>query len=469
MIDGHGTFLLLAALGSVIVLIVLIARYKANPFIALMSVSIALAMVTGMPMQTIVHSFEAGVGGTLGHIAVVIGLGTMLGKMMAESGGADQIAHTLIRFFGEKRVHWAMVVIGFVVGLPVFFEVGFVLLIPIAFTVAKRTRTSLVLVGIPMVAGLSVVHGLVPPHPAALLAVAAYHADVGKTVFYALIVGIPTAILAGPLYAKLISPHIHLPAENPIAAEFLDRDPHSKLPSFALTMATVLLPVVSDDDRKLGQYIRRSWHAAESTSPFARWRRYRSLGRRADQLYHAGNDARIQPRDDFEIHQRVPGAHSDHYIVSRCGRRIWPDTPGQRHRRGDRRCRAACAYSSSATGVVGGRGRSRGHWVCHGGNDDCGWNYCSDCLAGSWSAAGITGDCDRRRIAGVLPRQRWRLLAGEGVFQHERGRYLQDMDGLRNDYFHGCVAVNTRTGEDCLASPPATNDIEQLSSTDTAE
>ncbi len=244
LIDGHGTFLLLAALGSVIVLIVLIARYKANPFIALMSVSIALAMVTGMPMQTIVHSFEAGVGGTLGHIAVVIGLGTMLGKMMAESGGADQIAHTLIRFFGEKRVHWAMVVIGFVVGLPVFFEVGFVLLIPIAFTVAKRTRTSLIMVGLPMVAGLSVVHGLVPPHPAALLAVAAYHADVGKTVFYALIVGIPTAILAGPLYAKLISPHIHLEAENPIAAEFLDRDPHSKLPSFSLTMATVLLPVV---------------------------------------------------------------------------------------------------------------------------------------------------------------------------------------------------------------------------------
>jgi GntP family gluconate:H+ symporter len=174
----------------------------------------------------------------------VIGLGTMLGKMMAESGGADQIAHTLIRFFGEKRVHWAMVVIGFVVGLPVFFEVGFVLLIPIAFTIAKRTRTSMILVGIPMVAGLSVVHGLVPPHPAALIAVAAYHADVGKTVFYALIVGIPTAILAGPLYAKLIAPHIHLAPENPMAAEFLDRDPTSKLPSFALTMATVLLPVI---------------------------------------------------------------------------------------------------------------------------------------------------------------------------------------------------------------------------------
>ena len=241
---SHDTFLLLSALCAVILLIVLIARFKANPFIALMVVSIALAMVTGMPLQNIVHSFENGVGGTLGHIAIVVGLGTMLGKMMAESGGADQIAHTLIDLFGEKRVPWAMVVIGFLVGLPVFFEVGFVLLIPLAFTVAKRTRTSLILVGLPMVAGLSVVHGLVPPHPAALLAVAAYNADIGRTIFYALIVGIPTAIVAGPLYAKVIAPHIHLDPENPIAEQFLERDPKTKLPSFSLTVATILLPVI---------------------------------------------------------------------------------------------------------------------------------------------------------------------------------------------------------------------------------
>ena len=267
-----------------IVLIVLIARYKANPFIALMTVSIALAMVTGMPMQTIVHSFEVGVGGTLGHIAVVIGLGTMLGKMMAESGGADQIAHTLIRLFGEKHVHWAMVVIGFVVGLPVFFEVGFVLLIPIAFTVAKRTRTSMVLVGIPMVAGLSVVHGLVPPHPAALLAVAAYHADVGKTVLYALIVGIPTAIVAGPLYAKLIAPHIPLSAENPMADLFLERDAKVKLPSFGLTIATVLLPVVFMMIGSWADTFASTEHAAESTSSFDWGRRYRAVDRRVGQL-----------------------------------------------------------------------------------------------------------------------------------------------------------------------------------------
>jgi GntP family gluconate:H+ symporter len=244
MIDPHSIFLLASAFTAVVALIVLIAVFKLNPFITLFLTSLALAVVTGMPLATVVHSFEVGVGGTLGHIAIVVALGTMLGKMMAESGGADCIAHTLIGLFGEKRIHWAMVVIGLVIGLPAFFEVGFVLLIPIAFTVARRTGTSLVLVGLPMLAGLSVVHGLVPPHPAALMAVTIFHADVGRTILYALIVGLPTAIIAGPLYAKLIAPHIALPAENPMAAEFVDHEEGRSLPNFWITLITILFPVL---------------------------------------------------------------------------------------------------------------------------------------------------------------------------------------------------------------------------------
>jgi GntP family gluconate:H+ symporter len=244
MIDHHSIFLLLSALISVLGLILLIAVFKLNPVIALIVSALALAVVAGMPLPTVIHSFEAGVGATLGHIAIVVALGTMLGKMMAESGGADQIAHTLIRLFGEKNVSWAMVAIGLLVGLPAFFEVGFVLLIPIAFTVARRTNTSLILVGLPMVAGLSVVHGLVPPHPAALLAVTIYKADVGRTILYALIIGLPTAIIAGPLYAKLIAPHIQLASENPMAAQFASHDEERSLPSFGLTLLTILLPVL---------------------------------------------------------------------------------------------------------------------------------------------------------------------------------------------------------------------------------
>jgi GntP family gluconate:H+ symporter len=244
MIDSHSVFLLLSALGAVIGIILLVTVLKLNPFLSLLLASLGLAIVAGMPLAGVVHSFETGVGGTLGHIAIVVALGTMLGKMMAESGGADTIALTLIRVFGEKRLPWAMMCIGLIVGLPAFFEVGFVLLIPIAFTVARRTGTPLIKVALPLVAALSVDHGLVPPHPAALLAVNTYHADVGRTILYALLIGIPTAALAGPIFAKVITPWIKIPATNPMADDFEDHAPGRKLPGFWLTMGSILLPVV---------------------------------------------------------------------------------------------------------------------------------------------------------------------------------------------------------------------------------
>ncbi|PRY02767.1 GntP family permease [Paraburkholderia sp. BL25I1N1] len=255
----HGSTLLVFAVIAIALLILLITRYKVYPFLVLIIVSLLLGLASGMPMATIVKSFETGNGNTLGHIAIVVGLGTMLGKMMAESGGAERIATTLINFFGEKNIHWAMMIVAIIVGLPVFFEVGFVLLIPIAFNVAKRTNKSLLLVGLPMVAGLSVVHGLLPPHPAAMLAVQAYHADIGKTIAYGLIVGVPTAIVAGPLFALLISRYIKLPKENALAAQFLGHGdetkngaqnaaqnvaPKRELPSFGITLLTILLPVI---------------------------------------------------------------------------------------------------------------------------------------------------------------------------------------------------------------------------------
>ena len=214
------TQLLLLALGAVAVLIVLIARFKLHPFIALITVSLALGIVAGMPFGGVVKALQDGVGTVLGFIAIVVALGTMLGKMMAESGGATRIATTLIALFGEKRVHWPIMFVAFIVGIPVFFQVGFVLLIPLVFTIARRSGLSLVKIGIPLVAGLSVVHGMVPPHPAAMLAVVAYKADIGRTIAYAILVGLPTAALAGPIFASWIAPRIALPAENPVAAQF---------------------------------------------------------------------------------------------------------------------------------------------------------------------------------------------------------------------------------------------------------
>ena len=244
---SNGNLLLVHAALSILALVVLIARFRLNPFISVTVVSVGLALLAGMPAPEILPAYEQGVGKTLGHIALIVALGTMLGKMMAESGGAERIARTLIARFGTRNVHWTMMLVAFCIGLPIFFEVGFVLLIPIVLNVARRTGVPLLLVGLPMVAGLSVVHGLVPPHPAAMLAVTAYEADVGRTVLYALLVGLPTAALAGPLFAKFIAPRVQLPAHNPMEAALLNeghgRIPDEQLPGFGITIATLLLPV----------------------------------------------------------------------------------------------------------------------------------------------------------------------------------------------------------------------------------
>ena len=240
--------LVVMAIVAVVLLIVLIARLRLNPFVTIIVVSLALGLAAGMPASTVVASFENGAGHALGHIAIIIALGTMLGKMLAESGGAEQVATTLIAWFGVRRIHWAMMLIGLIIGLPVFFEVGFVLLIPIAFNVAAKTGQPLLLVAMPLIAGLSVAHGMLPPHPATMLAVQAYHADVGRTILYGLLVGVPAAVLSGPLYGRFIGARTRLPDENPMAAQFVATGGGTAgdraLPGFGVTMFTILLPVL---------------------------------------------------------------------------------------------------------------------------------------------------------------------------------------------------------------------------------
>ncbi len=237
--DPHSLTLLLLALGSVVALILLITTAKLNPFVTLMLVSLALGLCSGLPAGTVVKSFETGVGNTLGHIAVVVGLGTMLGKMMAESGAAERIATAVIARFGPQNIQWSMMLIGLIVGLPAFFEVGFVLLIPIAYTAARETKRHPLEVGLPMLAD----HALVPPHPAAMLAINIYHGDVGHTLLLALLIGIPCAVLAGPLYTRWIMPRLALSGSNPLADELSHHDPNRRLPTFAVSISTILLPV----------------------------------------------------------------------------------------------------------------------------------------------------------------------------------------------------------------------------------
>ncbi|TQR42692.1 GntP family permease [Paenibacillus popilliae] len=240
---SHNVTLLFWTLITIVFLIVFIAKLKWNPFVTLLISALMLGLLTGMKPLDVVQSITQGLGGTLGTIAIVIALGTMLGKMMAESGGAEQIATTLIDKFGESRVHWAMLLVGFIVGIPVFFEVGVILLIPIVFTVARKTNKSLLQIGIPILAGLSTVHGLVPPHPAPMIAIDAYQADLGRTILYSLLVGIPTAIIAGPLFGKFIGKRIQLQPPAKLAEQFAQKSDRP-LPSFGITLFTILLPVI---------------------------------------------------------------------------------------------------------------------------------------------------------------------------------------------------------------------------------
>ncbi|GAN69441.1 GntT/GntP/DsdX family permease [Acetobacter orleanensis] len=229
---------------AIVVLMLLIGIVRLNPFVTLFIVSIGLALVTGMPTEQAISSFENGMGHVLGHVAGVVALGTMLGKILAETGGADQIALTISRIAGKKRLPWAMMVIGLLVGLPVFFEVGFVLLIPLAIILSRRNDLPLPALAFPMAAALSVTHAMVPPHPATLLAITAYHANTAYTLFWGIVIGTPIAAIAGPIYAWYIAPRIGSLAPTALEDQFTTQAKHEKLPSFVLSCATLLMPVV---------------------------------------------------------------------------------------------------------------------------------------------------------------------------------------------------------------------------------
>ncbi len=201
MLLSHANFLLLCTAGTIAFLMLLILKARLHPALALLASAMVLGLVSGMPPAQIPVSIATGVGNLLGHVALVLGLGAVLGNLLASSGGAAAVGESFVRRFGPRGLPWAMLLMGMLVGLPVFFEVGLVLLMPIVVSVAQRSGRSRIVTGLPTLAGLSIVHGLIPPHPAAMLAVSQYHADVGRTILLGLLVGLPAGALAGPVYA----------------------------------------------------------------------------------------------------------------------------------------------------------------------------------------------------------------------------------------------------------------------------
>jgi len=242
------TIQIVAGILSIALLTLLVIRVKLHPFLAILCAAIFLAFAIQMPPTRAASSFTAGVGATLGQVAIVLGLGAILGEMLAISGGAETIAVTLLRVFGEANLSWAMLLLGLLVGMPVFFEVGLVLLIPIALTVARRTGKAPVAVALPMLAGLSVMHGLIPPHPAALLAMTLYHADIAKGILFGLLIGLPAAALAGPVYLWTIrrTALVQNPTPDDATASTIwdEPAPNQPRPGIAMAASITLLPVL---------------------------------------------------------------------------------------------------------------------------------------------------------------------------------------------------------------------------------
>lgn len=239
-----GPALLWYTLVAVVGLIVLVAHFKLHAFLALAFAALFIGIAAGLEPIAIATAFQDGVGAVLGSIAVVIGLGTILGKMLAESGGAQRVAETLTSWSGRRWLPWTMMVIALIIGTPVFFAVGLVLLAPIAYTLARQNGIPLLVLGIPLVAALSATHGLVPPHPGPIAAVGLLQADIGLTIFYSLVVAIPTAIIAGPLFGSVASRYAHSSTTGGLIEQLTEPRTRDCMPGFVVTLLTILLPVL---------------------------------------------------------------------------------------------------------------------------------------------------------------------------------------------------------------------------------
>jgi Gnt-I system high-affinity gluconate transporter len=230
---------ILIILLALTILILLIAWAKFHPFLAFLIVSLLTGLLLGIPIEKISGSVKTGIGSMLGELAIIICLGAMLGKLVAETGAAQKISDSLIQLFGKKNLQWAMMLTGFIVGIPLFYNVGFVLLVPLAFAVIYRTGANTLFIAIPMLAALSVTHGFLPPHPSPVALSVQLNAVPGKVLLYGILVAIPAIIVAGPIFAKTL-----LRIQTPPLQLFQQHEIKHPLPSTLSSYTAALLPAL---------------------------------------------------------------------------------------------------------------------------------------------------------------------------------------------------------------------------------
>lgn len=235
--------LIIAAIIGIAAIVLLIAVVKIHPFLSLMIGSFVMAVCAGVPFDESWDSFTSGVGSTVSNVGLLIALGSIVGTLLFASGGADVIVDTIMSKTPLQMLPWAMALIAFVVGIPMFFEVGVVILIPVVLFAARRAKMPVVLLGIPALAGLSTLHAFVPPHPGPLVAISALNANLGVTLGLGLLVAIPTVIISGPLMGRLMAKWVPIQAPEQEAEKDAKKDA-SQRPSFAQALTVILLPVV---------------------------------------------------------------------------------------------------------------------------------------------------------------------------------------------------------------------------------
>ena len=232
--------LLLAVFSGVAILLILILRFKIQAFISLLIASITVGIIAGMPPKEIITTMQQGMGGTLGFVALVVGLGAIFGAILEQSGGAEALANYLLSKFGDKKASWALMLTGFLVAIPVFFDVAFIILIPMVYSLQRRTKKSLLLYAIPLLAGLAITHSFIPPTPGPVAVADILKADLGWVILFGFIVGVPTAIVCGPLFANYISEKIHIQAPELT----VNREENVEYPAVRLIILIIGIPIV---------------------------------------------------------------------------------------------------------------------------------------------------------------------------------------------------------------------------------
>jgi Gnt-I system low-affinity gluconate transporter len=237
-------YILFMVVSAVTLLLLLVLKLKINAFISLLLTSVYVGILAGMDLGAILKSIQDGMGSTLGFVATVVGLGAIFGQMLESSGGAESLARTLIRRFGQGKASWAMVITGFIVAIPVFLDVGFIILVPIVYALSRDTRRSLLYYAIPLLAGLAVTHAFVPPTPGPVAVADIIKVQLGWVILFGFILGIPTAIVAGPLWGRIISKKIFVQPPSGFSGLPENKEGPDNLPSFGLIASLIGIPLV---------------------------------------------------------------------------------------------------------------------------------------------------------------------------------------------------------------------------------